>query len=220
MSKHAESIKGRIRTVDQILRADPRTVLQKRKCKRCEKQPRYLDFRLCLECLHKKVSPLPEMTQITVSDKCKRCGVNSNDLRDWRWRDDGTVKRLWCFSCVQTKFRIAQKKNSAEWEAEKAKFDAAQAAAIHAGKKLSVMQRHEARKRFGEAATKKPKGVVREGNVPMMRRLMAEGKSKQEIREIFFAYYAAKGQKDTTYILKRIKTYRKIVRKERKGEET
>lgn len=117
---------------------------------------------------------------------CKRCS-EVGELDDWHWRMDGPPKKLWCEACRLKKWLKAHKRGRAEWK----KNQVFLAKVVRTGPKQT-----------------RP-SLSPEGNVPLMIRLLKEGKSKKEQFAVFKELYAKLGRPfDFKFILSRVKLYR------------
>ncbi len=68
-------------------------------------------------------------------------------------------------------------------------------------------------------ASRNEDGPPEETNIPLMQRLLSEGRTEREIEEIYTRRYAAKGKTDPEWVRDRIRTYRKIAIGERSSME-
>lgn len=146
---------------------------------------------------------------------CKRCKREDRKLTDWLWRDHGGQRNLWCRKCCFAKFMISLDKGLIAAAEENKRLQALAAQEHELGIKNGKHRRALGRSTFQRI--KRMRSLAAEGNMPLMRRLLSEGKKFKELIKIYTELYTARGQSNPAWIRDRVRTYRRCVRRENKS---
>ncbi len=141
---------------------------------------------------------------------CKRCKKPKRKLQDWLWRQTGPQQLLWCRKCSKEKFLIQLHNSAIWWKKELKRLEALEAQRKELGLKTRGRNRSLAKTAFKRI--KYVRSLATEGNVPLMKRLLKEGKKFKELIKIYTELYKARGQTNAAWIRGRVKAYRRVVR--------
>lgn len=165
--------------------------------------------------IHWKPAPKKEKTTFDVPKTakairgtCKRCKREDRKLHDWLWREREPQRNEWCLKCCREKFLISMHNGLIAHKAEQKRLLALAAQEEELGVKNGKHKRALARSTF--IRIKRARSLGQEGNVPMMKRLLKEGKKFKELIKIYTELYHARGQTNAAWIRGRVQSYMRV----------